>query len=188
MKSMKFLSLSLLLVSFGGSVLASETENTAVATSSVTETTLVTEVSSTSEANPTIEGEQNNNNNNNDVVGQDVQDEGFATKIISTVKNGATKTNMGLGITAAVVVGGTIAYKTSPTFNKFVNETASMVKEQVEDITKDNKKTALVAGGIATAVALGGTAYYLDLPAKISGMLPTATTEASEKDVASEVK
>ncbi len=156
MKSMKFLSLSLLMVSFGGSVLASEGDNVVDINPPVQ--VMVEEQSKTVIKEVEEQGKK----------------EGIINSITSTITN-ASRTQIGLGVAAVALTGGVVAYKYNPAFNTFVNETAGAVQDKVNEIKKDSQKTALVVGGVATAAALGGLAIYCEVPTKISNALSSSS-------------
>ncbi len=168
MKSMKFLSLSLLMVSFGGSVLASEADEPIVVTEKVTKEEVVEQVL---EQGKMVEKQSTTLTKE---VEEQGKNEGIINSITSTITN-ATRTQIGLGVAAVAVTGGVVAYKYNPAFNTFVNETAGAVQDKVNEIKKDSQKTALVVGGVATAAALGGLAYHYDVAGKISNSLSSSS-------------
>ena len=181
MKSMKFLSLSLLLVSFGGSVLASQPDVEATVDTKP-ETIVETKPEAVTETKPeavtenkpevatenkekesasTNEGKENSQDKRE---GKD-NEEKEAGSILTTVKSTLgidplSYSRLGLGASVVAVAGGTVAYKYHAGFNQFVNETATAVKEQVNEIKNDGKKAGLVLGGLAV-VGTGVTAYKL---------------------------
>ncbi len=159
MRSMQFLSISLLMACFGGSIVAFEQKKYE------------------SGYSEKIEIEKYRNlakSNSND--GQEVSEEnkkskedGMLSGMVWTVTI-ITTMQIGLCVRVVAVTGTAMAYKYHPAFNNIVNETASAVKDKVEDREKDGQNTALVVGGIATIAVLGG-AYYYNVAGKICSAL-----------------
>jgi len=173
MKSMKFLSLSLLLVSFGGSVLASqpekeeikenavETKETVSDTVDISKTVEEQEKKSAAKNDNQDEGKKENDNKGEDKSSDDKEAGSILTTVKSTLGiDPLSYSRLGLGASVVAIAGGTVAYKYHAGFNQFVNETATAVKEQVNEIKNDGKKAGLVLGGL-TVVGAGVTAYKL---------------------------
>lgn len=162
MNSIKFLSVSLLLITLSSFVRASEdgTLNTQEDTKPVLSDERVS--SSALELHRT-ESEKSSS---------ELDDkEGYlkqALSYLTTVSN----TQLGLGATVAAVGSSVMAYRYNTPFQGFVNETADKVKSQVEKIKKHKKKAAIVLGGLSTAAAVS----YYDASSKVSHYLSSKKT------------
>ncbi len=157
MKSMKFLSLSLLVVAFGSSVFASS---------------------------PRIdqpEGELPSGNINPvsklNLPGQTKpsdllrEEASYASQALSAVTN-LTPTKIGIGLSLAALTTGVILYKKNAKVKAYADATYTVVKSKLPE---NNKKNIIIAAGSATTLAALLVTYKLGLANKayngLSGML-----------------
>ena len=184
---MKFLSLSLLLVSFGSSVLAMDPNAGQNGQPPVDPQDQIQQPAPQNLQQPDPQNLQQPDpqpapgGKNKVKPGEDTQ-ASYASQAAALFTN-ASKAQLGLGLTVVTVGAGLTAYKYSPTVKTAVDNVLEATKEQAESLKTDKKKAALVAGGAAGVALLGGAAYKYDVAGKVvsafSSDAKTATPKAT---------
>ncbi len=125
MKSMKFLSLSLLVVAFGSSVFAMDSINDEVVTTVTT---------STQKGSPVIK----------------LEDASYATQAFSAVTTNLTPRKIGIGLSLAALTTGVILYKKNAQVKAYADLACAITKSK---LPVRNRKNAIIAAGSVTTLA-----------------------------------
>ncbi len=147
MKSMRFLSLSLLVVAFGSSVFAMDSVGDHVSSL----------------------GDNNNNNNNNNtssttsrLLNSRGNDTSYGAQALSTMKN-LSSTHIGIGLSVVALTTGVVLYKKNAKVKAYADAAYTVTKSKLPE---KNKKNAIIAAGSVTTLAGLVVAYKYGLVSK----------------------